>query len=474
MWWRFSAFVVLLSMLVAAPTRAQSIEDQWLAEFFDSRFFGGEKTTVFVENVAFDWGDGAPLAEIGADDFSVRFVTRRQFAAGTYRFFARGDDEVRVTVDNRAIIDTFDSPRIGETLSADVQLSNGDHQIQVDYRERTGVASVFVTWENAALNPAANFPLPSELPAIPAPVSVQTSSWTAQYYGNDNLQGLPTAIFSEDSPGADWGDDSPVVSVPDDNFSARWTTTTDLEAGTYRVTVRADDGVRVFVDGREVIDQWDGRVGETYTADVPLGTGPHNFTVEYNEQTGDAYLEFDLGRIEFVEAAPPPVAAPANPPPATTSAFGTVSSFRLNVRDAPTTDASVILRIDQGAQYPIVGRNADTSWWQIDLGGRTGWVFARFFDATNASNVPVVSSVGTQPDVVLTGQVLTTTARVNLRSGPGRSNAVLAVLPQGTQADIAGQNSTGDWIQVQYSGLVGWVSTTFSTGYTQSSIPVVR
>ncbi|WP_410968985.1 PA14 domain-containing protein, partial [Salmonella sp. SAL4444] len=74
-----------------------------------------------------------------------------------------------------------------------------------------------------------------------------TGPWTAQYYANPTLSGSPTLIQTESSPTHDWGTGSPVVSIPPDNFSARWTSTRTVEAGTYQISVRVDDGVRVFV-----------------------------------------------------------------------------------------------------------------------------------------------------------------------------------------------------------------------------------
>ena len=40
------------------------------------------------------------------------------------------------------------------------------------------------------------------------------------------------------------------------NFSVRWVKTQNVSAGIHTFTATADDGVRVYLDGTLVIDQW--------------------------------------------------------------------------------------------------------------------------------------------------------------------------------------------------------------------------
>ena len=453
----------LITLIVAAVMGVHAQADgvaNWRADYYNNIFLTGTPVVRNVDAVSFDWQGDSPAPGINADNFSVRFSARVAFTAGTYRFFARADDEVRVTVDNQIIINTLDNPRIGEVIAADVGLSSGLHDIRVDYRERTGDAFVFVTWQNTTdSDPEPTFPpLTRESAAL-----VDVGPWIVQYYGNDSLSGFPTAIFSTEDVSNNWGEGAPVASVPVDLFSARWTASPTLEGGLYRVSARADDGVRVFVNGDEVIDLWEGRVDQLGTADVNLPQGQHNFVVEYREERVDAYIEFSVASLEEVEVAPPPVQAvkvPSNQPVAS-NATGTIDAFRLNVRAAPTTDASILVKVERGETHPIVGRNADDSWWQINVDGTVGWVFADFLIPVNTAGVPITSSSSQTLEVTSTGLRLTATGTVNLRSSPSRAGAVLGLLPQGAQADILGRNSTGTWIQVNYNGTIAWVSASF-------------
>ncbi len=118
------------------------------------------------------------------------------------------------------------------------------------------------------------------------------TDWRGEYYGNTDLQGAPLVVRNDTEINFNWGLGSPDPAVPADNFSARWTRTLDFASGTYRFSVQADDGVRVFVDNNLIIDQWHSATLQTYTADVNLTAGSHALRVEYYEGILNAYIVF--------------------------------------------------------------------------------------------------------------------------------------------------------------------------------------
>ena len=85
--------------------------------------------------------------------------------------------------------------------------------------------------------------------------------------------------MSESAPSHHWGSAAPFPSLPADNFSVRWTSTQNLTGGTYYLSTAADDGVRVWVNGALIIDQWHAASGQTYNANLNLGAGPNYFQV---------------------------------------------------------------------------------------------------------------------------------------------------------------------------------------------------
>jgi len=69
----------------------------------------------------------------------------------------------------------------------------------------------------------------------------------------------------------------------------------------------------------------------------------------------------------------------------------TVNS-RMNVRAGPGTNYAVIGTAAPSERFIITGKSPGSGdWWQINYGGRTGWVYGPLVTATNAHNVEVVS-----------------------------------------------------------------------------------
>jgi hypothetical protein len=90
----------------------------------------------------------------------------------------------------------------------------------------------------------------------------------------------------------DWGEGSPAQGIPSDGFSVRWMRSLEFEPGVYRFSARSDDGMRVFLDGTRIIDEWHKSAGtEIYTAESTL-TGTHVIRVQYFEDNGNAKVEF--------------------------------------------------------------------------------------------------------------------------------------------------------------------------------------
>ena len=87
----------------------------------------------------------------------------------------------------------------------------------------------------------------------------------------------------------DWGTGGPnSCGVGVDRFSARWSRTMSLDAGTWRFTATADDGVRLYVDGQLKIDAWIDQAPKSYSTDVALAAGSHSVVMEYYENAGGA------------------------------------------------------------------------------------------------------------------------------------------------------------------------------------------
>jgi len=113
--------------------------------------------------------------------------------------------------------------------------------------------------------------------------------WQVAYWNNVTLSGAPAVQGSDQNLNHDWGSGAPRAGVNADRFSARWKRYVDVtEAGIYRFTSTSDDGIRVYVDGDPVIDEWHDHPARTFVGDVNLAVGHHEVVVEYYENMGYA------------------------------------------------------------------------------------------------------------------------------------------------------------------------------------------
>src|SRR5512132_843465 len=153
----------------------------------------------------------------------------------------------------------------------------------------------------------------------------------------------------------DWTDGAPGDGVGKDRFSARWTgSLVPLESGTYTLATETDDGVRLWVDGKLVIDDWHGHFVTRNEAVVELQAGvPAEIRVDY--------FELDLAasaRLLWSSAALPEEVIPTErllASPASSGLVGPRPPYANPVMDFDCPDPGVI-GVSKGGQpsYDIV------------------------------------------------------------------------------------------------------------------------
>jgi hypothetical protein len=220
----------------ASSSSANYPRDVWLGAYYNNEKASGSPATTRRDGaIDFDWGNGAPARGVNADNFSARW--QRSFVGtngGVYRFRAVTDDGIRIKLDGKVILNEFtEGPK---DKSVDIGLTPRDHQVQVDYFDKNGTARARV-WVERTHDPV--FP-----------------DWRAEYYNNATLAGDAILVRNEQSPRLNWGTRGPDSVFNPQNFSVRLQKTEDFENGEYEFSVRADDGVRLWVDDDLLIDRW--------------------------------------------------------------------------------------------------------------------------------------------------------------------------------------------------------------------------
>ncbi len=85
--------------------------------------------------------------------------------------------------------------------------------------------------------------------------------------------------------------------------------------------------------------------------------------------------------------------APVQNEPQSETGASLVAPGAVNIRSGPGINYSVIGTLNANTTMPIVGRNADSSWWQIKItNGNTGWVSDAVVEAGNTGGVPQVDA----------------------------------------------------------------------------------
>ncbi len=136
--------------------------------------------------------------------------------------------------------------------------------------------------------------LPLAAQAAPLQQGSNEAFWRAEYFDNAGLSGRPRFSTFEDTITHNWGKGSPALNISPDHFSARWTSTRFFERGAYLFLLTVDDGARVWLDGKLILDAWDIGKKVRLRAKVYIDkSGEHQIQVAYFEDTGFASITLE-------------------------------------------------------------------------------------------------------------------------------------------------------------------------------------
>lgn len=136
----------------------------------------------------------------------------------------------------------------------------------------------------------------SPLPIIPAAflrpsdATPEAQGLKGEYFNNKDLSGAPAVVRIDPGINFDWANGAPDPKIDPDNFSVRWTGRLLPEkTNDYLLSVTTDDGVRLSLDGKLLLDQWVPRGATTDYVPVRLEAGrAYDLRIEYYENGGYA------------------------------------------------------------------------------------------------------------------------------------------------------------------------------------------
>jgi hypothetical protein len=252
--------------------------------------------TIDVESTSDAW----PKTEL-LDHFSIRWTgTLRASAGGKYIFFLESDDGSRLYLDGKQVIDNGGLHGMDEK-SGDIQLTEGDHDLKIEFFENEGDAGCKFSWQppgkDKEIVPSSVL---SSLSTVVEPVAgaAGKAGLMAEYYGLDGeLEDFPN-IAADKKPTVKRIDpqiafESTQEAWPGtelvDHFYARWTGKLAVpKDGNYTFFLESDDGSRLFIDGKQVVDNGGQHAMEEKSGDIQLKAGEHQLKVEFFENEVDA------------------------------------------------------------------------------------------------------------------------------------------------------------------------------------------
>ncbi len=253
----------------STPTPVPPSISDWRGEYLANRTLTPPSVTVRNDRVVdFDLAPGnSPAPGVPSENWSARWTRTWNFAEANYRFRVLVDDGARLWVNELLIVDAWadGAPR---EFTANLYL-RGEVPIRLEYYNHLGGARIRLNWEEVTQYP----------------------DWQGSYFPVRDLSGLPRLQRSDATVDFNFGSGAPVSYMPADDFSARWTRRLSLDrTGTYRFRVVSDDGARLWIDGRPVIDAWQDGFS-TNEVFLDLSAGGHDVRLEFYEHQGGALIQ---------------------------------------------------------------------------------------------------------------------------------------------------------------------------------------
>lgn len=259
---------------------------QFTAQYFAGvNLAGSALATSCITDINYNWQYAAPASGVPADSFSARYTQTQNLNAGTRTMTVTADDGFRVFIDGQLVPGLNHWQDQGPTThQASVNFTGGSHTIVIEYYENSGGAQISY-----------------ELSDLGTSIGQPVNGWQAQYWNIPNWLTspifptiAPTIARTDASINHQWSWGSPDAVINGDQYMARWTGSYNVQAGTYQISTLADDGIRVFVDGAAVINNWTDQGPTRQTQNIVLSSGNHTVVVEYFEHSGEATVAFDV------------------------------------------------------------------------------------------------------------------------------------------------------------------------------------
>lgn len=207
----------------------------------------------------------------------------------------------------------------------------------------------------------------------------------ATYFNNADLTGT-TVSRTDATVNFNWGNGSPNAAIAPDTFSARWTGQVQADkTQTYTFYTTSDDGVRLWINGKQIINDWTDHGVKEDSGTIALVAGQkYDIKLEYYDKQYGATIKLSWSGAATAKAVipqsqlfsttpvPPASSGPTPVPPTTTSPGMTTNPGLLGTyydnldytgSSVARYDANVAFDWGTSSPHTIIGRDTWAARW---------------------------------------------------------------------------------------------------------------
>jgi glucose/arabinose dehydrogenase len=179
---------------------------------------------------------------------------------------------------------------------------------------------------------------------------------SAVYYDNQNFTGTSIARV-DPTVNFDWGAGAPVAGIGADTFSVRWTGQVQAQfSQAYTFYTTSDDGVRLWVNGQLLVNNWTDHAATENSGTIALTAGQrYDVVMEYYENGGGA-----VAKLWWSSASTPKAIVPQSQLYSSSSP-PTGFAVKINFQPAASPVPAGYLK-DDGAAYGARGNGYTYGW----------------------------------------------------------------------------------------------------------------
>ncbi|GAB3756455.1 PA14 domain-containing protein [Spirosoma pomorum] len=213
---------------------------------------------------------------------------------GIYTFYTSSDDGSKLLIGSTEVVNN-DGSHPEQERSGSIGLKAGVHAMTILYFQGGGGRTLSVSYSGADI-PKQTIPESVYRRVVTDGTSMGTGTGLrGEYFNNRDLSSPALVSRTDATVSFDWGEGSPVPgTINVDNFSVRWSGQVEAPVtGNYTFTTVSDDGVRLWVNGNQVISNWTGHAStRDNSPSITLTAGKkYDIKLEYYEGPGGAVAQ---------------------------------------------------------------------------------------------------------------------------------------------------------------------------------------